>query len=163
MVSKSLWRSSFLAPPWWLTSITLQTLEDMQSLWSIWWNKRSTYSYTLTCFANSIHNKAYFGGINIHKGLPRWLSGKEFTCQCRGYGFYHWDRKIPWRRKWQCTPIFLPGKSHGQRVLAGYSPWGHKRVGENLVTKTAAAIYGKQAILVYSLIHFYTCAHMYRA
>jgi len=34
--------------------------------------------------------------------------------------------KIPWRRKWQPTPIFLPGKCHEQRSLAGYSPWGRK-------------------------------------
>ena len=34
--------------------------------------------------------------------------------------------KIPWRRKWQPTPVFLPGKSHGQMSLAGYSPWGRK-------------------------------------
>ena len=33
--------------------------------------------------------------------------------------------KIPWRRKWQPTPVFLPGESHGQRSLVGYSPWGH--------------------------------------
>ena len=33
-----------------------------------------------------------------------------------------WVRKIPWRRKWQPTSVFLPGKSHGQRSLAGYSP-----------------------------------------
>ena len=44
-------------------------------------------------------------------------------------------RKIPWRRKWQPTPVFLPGKSHGQRSLVGYSPWGHKRVGHNLGTE----------------------------
>ena len=41
---------------------------------------------------------------------------------------------IPWRRKWQSTLVFLPGKSHGQRNLAGYSLWGRKRVGHNLVT-----------------------------
>ena len=34
----------------------------------------------------------------------------------------------PWRRKWQSTPVFLPGKSHGQRSLVGYSPWGHKEL-----------------------------------
>ena len=51
--------------------------------------------------------------------LPRWLSGKERTCQCRRFGFNPWVRKIPWRRKWQPTPIFLPGKSHGQRSLPG--------------------------------------------
>ena len=43
--------------------------------------------------------------------------------------FDPWVRKTPWRRKWQPTPVFLPGKSHGQRSLAGYSPWGLKRVG----------------------------------
>ena len=39
--------------------------------------------------------------------------------------FNPWVGKIPWRRKWQPTPVFLPGESHGQRSLAGYSPWGH--------------------------------------
>ena len=38
-------------------------------------------------------------------------------------------------RKWKPTPVFLPGRSHRQRSLAGYSPWGHKRVGHHLVTK----------------------------
>ena len=37
-------------------------------------------------------------------------------------------RKIPWRRKWQPTPVFLPGESHGQRSQMGYSPWGHKEL-----------------------------------
>ena len=52
--------------------------------------------------------------------LPRWLSGKEPTCQFRRHEFDPWVRKIPWSRKWQSTPVFLPGKSHGQR-LVGYS------------------------------------------
>ena len=42
--------------------------------------------------------------------------------------FDPWVGKIPWRRKWQPTPILLPGKSHGQRSLIGYSPWGHKEL-----------------------------------
>ena len=41
----------------------------------------------------------------------------------------------PWRREWQPTPVFLPGKSYGQRSLAGYSPWDHKRVKNDLATK----------------------------
>ena len=49
-----------------------------------------------------------------------------------------WVRSLgqedPWRRKWQPTPVFLPGKSHGHRSLAGYSPWGHKTVGHDLAT-----------------------------
>ena len=45
--------------------------------------------------------------------------------QCRRPGFNPWVGKIPWRRAWQSTPVFLPGKSHGQRTLVGYSPWSH--------------------------------------
>ena len=41
--------------------------------------------------------------------------------------FDPWVREIPWRRKWQLTPVFLPGKSHGLRSLAGNSPWGRKK------------------------------------
>ena len=62
--------------------------------------------------------------------LPRWHSGKESICPCRRYWrrrFNPWVRKIPWRRKWQPTPVFLPGKSHGQRSLEGYSPWGRPK------------------------------------
>ena len=61
--------------------------------------------------------------------LPRGTSGKEPTCQCRRRkrcGFDPWVGKIPCRRKWQPTPVFLPGESHGQRSLVGHSPWGHK-------------------------------------
>ena len=62
-------------------------------------------------------------------GLPRWLSSKESTCQCRRrrrYGFDLLIRKIPWRRKLQPTPAFLPEKSHGWRGPVGCSPWGRK-------------------------------------
>ena len=61
--------------------------------------------------------------------LPRWSSGKESTCQCRRCKrcrFDSWVQKIPWSRKWQLTPIFLPEKFHGQRSPVGYSPWGRK-------------------------------------
>ena len=50
--------------------------------------------------------------------------GKESACRCGGPGFNSWLRKIPWRRKWQPTPVCLLGESHGQSSLAGYSPWG---------------------------------------
>ena len=62
----------------------------------------------------------------IAYGLLWWLSGKEPACQCARFGFDPWVGKIPWRRKWQTPSIFLPGESHGQRSLAGYSPWGLK-------------------------------------
>ena len=41
--------------------------------------------------------------------------------------FHPWVGKMAWRRKWQPTPVFLPEKFHGQRIPAGYSPWGHKK------------------------------------
>ena len=68
-------------------------------------------------------------------GLPWSLSSKESSCQCRSCGFDLWVRKIPCRRKRQPTPVFLPGESHGQRSLVGYSPWGLKRVGYNRAIK----------------------------
>ena len=49
----------------------------------------------------------------ISHWLPWWLSGKESACQCRRHRFDTWVRKISWRRKWQPTPVVLPGKSHG--------------------------------------------------
>ena len=51
------------------------------------------------------------------------------TPQCGRPRFNPWVEKIPWRRKWQCTPVLLPGKSHGQRSLVGCSPWGSKELG----------------------------------
>ena len=63
-------------------------------------------------------------------GFPGGASGKESTSQCRSRrcGFDPWVGKIPWSREWQATPVFLPGKFHGQRSLVGYSPWGRKEV-----------------------------------
>ena len=61
--------------------------------------------------------------------LPRRRSGKESACQCQRHKrcrFDPWVGKIPWSRKWQPIPVFLPGKAHGQRSQMGYSPWGCK-------------------------------------
>ena len=75
-------------------------------------------------------------GINLPKKtkcFPGGTNGKEPTCQCRRCKRQRFDprvRKIPWKRKWQPTLVFLPGESHGHR-----SPWGRKRVRHNLVTE----------------------------
>ena len=64
-----------------------------------------------------------------YMGFPTWLSSKESACQYsrhRRHEFSPWIKKIPWRRQCQPTPVFLPGKSHGQRGLVGYRAWGHK-------------------------------------
>ena len=62
---------------------------------------------------------------NLMLGFPGGLDGKESLCSPETR-FDPWVRKIPWRRKFQPTPVFLPGEFHGQRSLVGYSPWGHK-------------------------------------
>ena len=64
-------------------------------------------------------------------GFPDGANGKELSCQCRRCKrceFDLWVGKIPWRRAWQPTPVFLPGESHKQRSLVGYRPWGHKEL-----------------------------------
>ena len=81
-----------------------------------------------------IHNSLFICILNCILGRPWWLSGKEPTCQCRKSSFDSWVGKIPWRGKWQPTPVFLPGESHGQRSLVGYSPWD-RRVGHDRATK----------------------------
>ena len=77
--------------------------------------------------------------ITVPVRLPSWISGKESACQCKRRVFDPRIRKISWRRKWQLTPVFLPGESHGQRSLAGYSPWGWW-VRHNLVIKQQVPI-----------------------
>ena len=62
---------------------------------------------------------------SLLQGFPGGSSGKGLACQCRRLKkcrFHPWFRKISWRRTWQPTPVFLPGKSHGKRSLVGYNP-----------------------------------------
>ena len=73
-------------------------------------------------------------------GFPASTSDKEFSCQCRRYKkvwFDPWVGKVPWRRAWQPTPVFLPGESHGQRNLAGYSLQGRRELDMTEVTEHA--------------------------
>ena len=91
-------------------------------------------SHVLRCFPSSL----LFLESNSQSGFPGGASGKEPTCQRRRHkrhGFNPWVGKFPWRRTWQPTPVFLRGESHGQRNLAGYSPWGRK---ESDMTETAS-------------------------
>ena len=69
-------------------------------------------------------------GFRVSLMLPGDAGGKEPPSQCRRCktcGFDPWIRKIPWRRAWQPTLLFLPGKSHGHWNLVSYSPWGCKQ------------------------------------
>ena len=90
-------------------------------------------------YMNSIYFHLFASmGFYAHLWTSLVTSGKESSCQCRRqriHEFDPWVGKIPGRREWQPTPLFLPEKYHEQRSLVGHSPWGHKRVGHNLATK----------------------------
>ena len=87
--------------------------------------------------------------------MVQWLK-KKYARQCRRLGFDPWVGKIPWSRKWQPTPVFLPGESHEQRSLVGCSPWGHKEL-DRWVTEHAHTTYNKLHMLkMYKLINFDT-------
>ena len=83
--------------------------------------------------ANPINKPPYHNLLNIW--LPRWIGGKESTCQSRRCRLDLWLGKIPWRRKQQPASVFLPGKTLGERSLTGNSPRGCKRVGHGLVSQ----------------------------
>ena len=71
----------------------------------------------------------HLSSIYMSPWLHCWVSSKESACQCRRRkrpGFDPWVGKIPWRRKWQPTPVSLPGESHGRRSLVGYNLLGHR-------------------------------------
>ena len=81
--------------------------------------------------------------------FPGGTRGKEPACQFRKpkrLGFDPWVRKIPWRRKWQPTPAFVPGDSHGQRSLVGQNPWG-RRVRHDWAPKLMAQCYVHSTLL----------------
>ena len=91
-------------------------------------------------------------------GLPWWLSGKEFTCQgrrLRRCGFDPWFRKIPWRRKWQPTSVFLPGEFQTEEP-GGLQFMGSQSVGHDSVTNThthTQLAYQYYSFKKYSLLH----------
>ena len=64
--------------------------------------------------------------VSALSSISSGASGEERTCRCRRQELDPWARKVPWKRDWQPTPVLLPGEAHGQRSLAGYSPWGRK-------------------------------------
>ena len=74
-------------------------------------------------------NRCALGPCYCYLGFPRGASVKEPACQWGRHKrreFSPWVGTTPWRRGWPPTLVFLPGESHGQRSLAGYSPWGCK-------------------------------------
>ena len=88
-------------------------------IFTVWVNKEAHLSLEVHLYLNNIS----------FWGFPGGASGKESACWSTRRRFNPWVRKIPWKRKWQPTPVFLPGQFHGQRSLAGYSQWESQRAG----------------------------------
>ena len=101
----------------------LQHMDLRGKLWSI-----KLLQKTIFCTVGTACTKAervkQCGVLDIR--LPRWQSGREYACQCRRCRFDPGVGKIHWRRKWQPAPLFLPGKSRGEKSLVGYGPWLHR-------------------------------------
>ena len=85
-------------------------------------------------------------------GASQVAQWQRISLQCGRHqrcGFNPWAGKIPWRRKWQPTPVFLPGESLGQRSLEGHSPRVHKELDVTEHTQMDAKDLGKIALIVF--------------
>ena len=85
-------------------------------------------------FPSLLYLSGLKGGPQVALGVKNLLAN---TRDVKRHGFDPWVGKILWTRKWQSTPVFLSGESHGQRSLAGYRPLGHKESGMTEVTEQA--------------------------
>ena len=109
------------------------------------WEEKESHFHTPSLGPNFLSEFFYIFHFWPGSKLEVALSGKEFGFQsrrCKRGRFSHWVGKIP-RRKWQLTPVFLPGKFHEQRSLVSYSPWGRRE------SDTTERTHCKWMILVY--------------
>ena len=94
------------------------------------WQSRLLSSAILLSDYPPDHKPVYIGGEGVTQNsaletkTAAFIGAEGFPGGSSGQEFDPWVRKVPWRRKWQPTPVILPGKAHGQRSPAGYSMWG---------------------------------------
>ena len=135
----------------WITSLTYKDRPENKPL--LFWHYLFIRHRILEKKFSKVQGFCHFGALIMkflkrkkayypHRELPGCLSSKESACQCKRHGFDPWVSKITSRRKWQPSPVFLPGKSHGQRSLEGYSSWGCKKVRLDLEIKTTTILRG---------------------
>ena len=127
-----LWNSPLkVSPPWVAIGSWFSDRSPPSPPVSYLWSK-AIFPLLSTSVSHKLPFKQWASGLGFGSNayrLPWWPSGKESTnaCQCRRCRFNIWVGKIPWRRKWQATPVFLPGEPHGQRSLLGHCPRVTKR------------------------------------
>jgi len=108
--------------PWTEEFGILQSIGS-QRVGNNWSDLTSMHLYQLIYYSQPLpRGRHNYYAASYPSGFPSGASGKVSACQCRRckrHGFSPWIGKIPWRRKWQPTPVFLPGKSHGQEEPGG--------------------------------------------
>ena len=109
----------------WLDGITDLMDVSLSKVWELVLDREAWCAAVRDCQESDMTERQNWTDMLL-LGLPRWLNSKESACQAGDMGSLPWVGKIPWRRKWQPTLVFLAGKSHGQRNPASYSPWGCK-------------------------------------
>ena len=109
----------------------------LTSLFRLFFNHTTLWLF-VTQYLNIVARVSFlFIKCLLENGLPWWLGWWRICLWCRRPGFEHWVRKIPWKRKWQPTPVILPGVFHGKRNLVDYIQFmGLQRVGHDGVTNT---------------------------
>ena len=122
----------------WVFSFFMQmfTKTHTHTIWTLWISKtpyKLSYMKKIVAWKDEVicPNSHDWITIQLEICFPGCTSGKEPACQCRRHERHKldpWVRKIPWSRKWQLIPVFLPGKFHGQRSMAGYHTWGCKEL-----------------------------------
>ena len=116
-------------------SLQYSCLENSMDRGALWatvhgvaksWTQLSKCTHTQRCFQKALkHLMNTFLVVQTVKNLPAMETWNlPANAEDKRLGFEPWVGKIPWRRKWQPTPVFLPEKFHGQRSVAGYSSWG---------------------------------------
>ena len=119
-LSTPLWQGRVLCLPDW-HDLSSDLVVHVAHFWMPTWDRdrlgkeRKDSHHTFPGKADIVNGGEFPGGTVIKN-----------PSASAGHGFHLSAGKMPWRRKWQPTPVFLPGKSHGQRSLADYSPWSHK-------------------------------------
>ena len=118
---------------WWQTAFLFTKLNSWEKMESWGWKPRCSQTHIqllksdkpyIHILKSSLFSDSWW---LVCSGFPSWCSGKESACQyrrCNRHRFNPCVSKIPWSRKWQPIPVFLPGKFHGRKSLVGYNPWG---------------------------------------